>query len=263
MQITHFEVKSDKIPKSFQGFKILQLSDLHNKSFGKDNAELIAKVDKEKPDIIVFTGDMINARDTDYQAFLNLAANLGKKYKIYYIIGNHEQILDSNSLNQLMHEMSANGVRVLNNEKIEITRGNERINLYGLWFNLRYYKDANDNNTKDIYFGTDRIHEILGDLNTSQYNVLLTHNPLYFETYAGWGADLTLSGHIHGGVIRIPFMGGLLSPEKQPFPKYDNGEYFLNGNELIVTRGLGNSYVGFRLFNRPEITVITLTKKNL
>lgn len=263
LQVTHFEVKSMKIPKSFQDFKILQISDLHDKSFGNNNVRLIAKISQENPDMIVFTGDMINARDKDYHVFLKLAASLGKKYKVYYVIGNHEQVIDIYGLNQLVKEMRADGIRILNNEKIVIKKGSESINLYGLWFNLRYYKDANNKYTKDIYFGTPQIHQILGDLDPSEYNILLTHNPLYFKTYAGWGADLTLAGHVHGGVIRIPFVGGLFSPEKQLFPKYDSGEYFLNGKELIVNRGLGNSYLGFRLFNQPEITVITLSKKTL
>lgn len=263
LQVTHFEVKSNKIPKSFQSFKILQISDLHDKSFGINNARLIAKIGQESPDLVVFTGDMISARDKDYHVFLKLAESLGKKYKIYYVIGNHEQVIDIDRLNQLEKEMRADGIRILNNEKIVIKKKNEAINLYGLWFNLRYYKDANNKYTKDINFGSEQIHQILGSLDSSEYNILLTHNPLYFKTYAGWGADLTLAGHVHGGVIRIPFVGGLFSPEKQLFPKYDSGEYFLNGKELIVNRGLGNSYLGFRLFNQPEITVITLSKKTL
>ena len=109
-----------------------------------------------------------------------------------------------------------------------------------------------------MFFGAEQIRKILGDPDEGSFNILLTHNPLYAESYSGWGADLTLAGHIHGGIIRIPFAGGLLSPERELFPRYDAGLYQVGGKTLIVNRGLGNSF-GFRAFNRPEISVITLS----
>ncbi|WDC83435.1 hypothetical protein PL321_11895 [Caloramator sp. mosi_1] len=99
----------------------------------------------------------------------------------------------------------------------------------------------------------------MGKIDDRTYNILLTHNPLYFKTYSSWGADLTLCGHIHGGIIRIPFIGGFLSPERVFFPKYNAGKYEINNNILIVNRGLGNGDFGLRFNNRPEVTVITLS----
>ncbi|WP_096233565.1 metallophosphoesterase [Thermoanaerobacterium sp. RBIITD] len=236
----------------------MQLSDLHSKNFGKNNYRLIKKINSENPDIIVMTGDMVNTKDTDFEVFINLAEQLSKSYETYYIVGNHEQNLSDNKLKSLTDKLNTIGIRVLDNEKVTITKGNDSINLYGLWFNLKYYKDVSNEYTKNAYFGTEQIKTVLGSLDNNSYNILLTHNPVYFDTYSNWGADLTLSGHIHGGMVRIPFMGGLLSPEREIFPKYDAGEYQINGKELIVNRGLGNSF-GFRIFNRPEISVIILS----
>lgn len=206
------------------------------------------------------TGDMINTKDTDYEVFINLAKEMCKSYKTYYIVGNHEQNLSDDKLKNLKNELKSIGVKVLDNEKVAITKGIDSINLYGLWFGLKYYKDINKKYNQNVYFGTEQIKTILGDLDDNSYNILLTHNPLYFDTYSAWGADLTIFGHIHGGMIRIPFIGGLFSPEKEFFPKYNAGKYMIKGKELIVNRGLGNGNFGIRIFNRPEITVITLSK---
>lgn len=259
LEVSHYTVASNKIPTSFKGFKILQLSDLHSKSYGNYNNKLIKKVNSEKTDIVVMTGDMVNAKDADFEVFINLAEQIGKRYETYYIVGNHEQNLNDDKRKELMDKLNEIGIRVLDNEKVTITRGMDSINLYGLWFNLRYYKDLSNEYTKDIFFGAEQIQSILGSLDTDSYNILLTHNPLYADTYSNWGADLILSGHIHGGMIRIPFAGGLLSPERDLFPEYDAGKYEVNNKVLIVNRGLGNGDFGFRVFNQPEISIITLS----
>jgi len=259
LEVSQYTVKSNKIPTSFKDFKILQLSDLHSKNFGNRNNKLIKKVNSENPDIIVMTGDMVNTKDTDFEVFINLAEQISKRYDTYYIVGNHEQNLTDDKRKILIDKLNEIGIRVLDNEKVTITRGTESINLYGLWFALRYYKDLNNEYTKDVFFGAKQIQTVLGNLDIDSYNILLTHNPLYADTYSNWGADLTLSGHIHGGMIRIPFIGGLLSPERKFFPKYDAGKYQVNGKILIVNRGLGNGDFGIRVFNRPEISVITLS----
>lgn len=259
LEVSQYIVKSNKIPTSFKDFKILQLSDLHSKNFGNRNNKLIKKVNSENPDIIVMTGDMVNTKDTDFEVFINLAEQISKRYDTYYIVGNHEQNLTDDKRKILIDKLNEIGIRVLDNEKVTITRGTESINLYGLWFALRYYKDLNNEYTKDVFFGAKQIQTVLGNLDIDSYNILLTHNPLYADTYSNWGADLTLSGHIHGGMIRIPFIGVLLSPERKFFPKYDAGKYQVNGKILIVNRGLGNGDFGIRVFNRPEISVITLS----
>lgn len=259
IEVTHYTVKSDKIPASFNGFKILQISDLHSKSFGKDNARLVKKINSENPDIVVMTGDMVNSEDTGFEVFTGLVEKIGKNCQVFYIVGNHEQNLSTDRQEALTEKLDELGVDILDNEKVTIVKGPDSINLYGLWFNLRYYKDMNNEYTKDVFFGEEQINTVLGMADDDSFNILLTHNPLYADTYAEWGADLTLSGHVHGGMIRIPFIGGLLSPERVFFPEYDSGEYTVDGKTLIVNRGLGNGYFGVRIFNMPEISVITLS----
>lgn len=258
LEVTKYSVSSNKIPPSFNGFKILQLSDLHSKSFGTDSFRLMDRINSQNPDIIVMTGDMVNTLDRNFDVFINLAQQVSKKYKVYYIVGNHEQNLKYYKLNSLEDKLKSFGIRVLDNEKVTLTMGSGSINLYGLRQNIRYYTDVLNGYSKYVYYEEGQIETALGKLDNSSYNILLTHNPLYFDTYSSWGADLTLSGHIHGGMVRIPFAGGLFSPERKIFPKFDAGEYEIDGKELIVNRGLGNGYFGVRIFNPPEISVITL-----
>lgn len=259
LEVSRYTVTSNKIPDSFDGFKILQLSDLHSNSFGDGNNKLLEKITGENPDIVVMTGDMVDSKDTDFDVFTDLAGEISKNYDTYYIVGNHEQSLGKKRRKILTDILTEFGIKVLDNEKVTITKGGDSINLYGLWFNLRYYKDSSNEYTKDVLFGEEQIQDILGKPDTDSYNILLTHNPLYADTYSEWGADLTLSGHIHGGIIRIPFVGGVFSPERKFFPKYDGDMHQVDDKILIVNRGLGNSNLAPRIFNRPEISVITLS----
>lgn len=256
LQVSRYKIKSDKIPANFHGFQILQLSDLHNKSFGKNNTALLEKIHRENPDIVVMTGDMINAKNPKIPVFLSLAKAISKDYDTYYILGNHELYINQDEVNKMISELTTFGVKVLNNEHVVLSKGKDYVNLYGFWSYFVYNTD--NEHSSNVNFGFQQINDTLGKIDDKAYNILLTHNPLYFQTYADWGADLTLAGHIHGGVIRIPFLGGLLSPEVKLFPEYDSGFYNMNKKELIVNRGLGNSSAILRILNRPEISVITL-----
>ena len=249
------------MPVLFNGYKIVLISDLHSKKFGYNNKELINIIDKQSPDIIVMSGDMISTKDKEWDVFLSLSKKLAEKYETYYVVGNHEQNLKNELLTEFIAKIKKAGIVVLDNEKTIIEKGNEKINLYGLWFNLRYYKDLTNEYQKDIHFGIESMEKILGTSNKEDFNILITHNPIYYETYSEWGSDLTLCGHMHGGMIRLPFIGGLFSPEKEMFPKYDSGVFYDNNSFLVVSRGLGNGNLGFRFLNCPEVTVITLNKK--
>lgn len=258
---TEFIIKNEKIPIKFDGYKILHLSDLHSKSFGIKNDKLIEKINLINPEIIVMTGDMVNCNDTNFDNFFELVKVLVKKYKIYYIVGNHEQNMKKVNKNVIIDFLKSNGVKVLDNEKVELVKGDEKINLYGLWCNLRYYSAKTEGEKEDFTLETiEKIMENV-EMNKEEYNILLAHNPNFIESYAAWGADLMLSGHIHGGMVRIPFIGGVFSPDTLLFPKYDSGLYNVSGKQLIVSRGLGKGVRGFRFFNRPEINVITLKSK--
>ncbi len=252
--VTDYEIKIENLPDSFDGFKILQLSDLHNKDF----ANLIDKINDAKPDIVVMTGDMVSTSDEDYDVFLNYADKIADKYPTYFIVGNHEQALSRADYAELMTQISNTGVYILDNSCVTLEKGEKTVNLYGMWFNLRFYRDINDANTDEYIVDAEHMNRIL-EKSKGGVNILLTHNPVYFDAYAEWGADLTLAGHMHGGMVQIPFKGGLFSPEKEYFPEYDAGLFKNGDSTLVVSRGLGE-HKGFRFLNQPEIVVVTLKK---
>jgi len=253
VKVTKYNIKSKKIPKEFNEFKIIHLSDFHNYVFNKDNTKVIKKINIENPDIIVMTGDMVNKYDTKFNQFFKLVRKLSQRYKIYYIVGNHEKSLKKEYLDSIVNVLNSFNVNVINNNKAIILRGNKIINLYGLDIPLEFYKVRNrPTNIKTV------VERVLNKCCIGEYNILLAHNPLYFETYANHNVDLILAGHIHGGMIRIPFIGGVLSPERNFFPRYSGGVYEINKKKLIVSRGLGHSKPGVRVCNMPEIVSITL-----
>ncbi len=262
--VSQYELSYDKLPEAFDGYRIVHLTDLHSKEFGDGNDKLLKKVHKQDPDIIVLTGDMVNSTDTDFSVFLSFARNLTANYEVYYIVGNHEQSLRSGSLDELHSGLEEMGVRILDNERAVIERDGDSIDIYGLWFNLRYYSDRTNEYVQEdaetYYFGIDRMERLLGSNDRDRFSILLTHNPLYADTYMEWGADLTFSGHIHGGMIRLPFVGGIYSPERTFFPEYDAGVYDFGSQNLIVGRGIGNGNLGFRFLNCPEIVTVILSR---
>lgn len=253
IKVSKYEIKSKKIPKEFSGFKIMHLSDFHSYSFHKGNCGIVKKIDNEKPDIIVMTGDMVNKYDEDFDKFINLAQTLSEKYPIYYIVGNHEKRLKENYLSLIIQKLSQFNIKVIDDEEITILNNNKKIHIYGLDIPLSFYKlrnrPTNINEVVDI---------VLRKCKEDEYNILLTHNPLFFEIYSNYNVDLTLAGHVHGGMIRLPLVGGLLSPERKFFPKYSAGIYEINNKKLIVSRGLGHSKPGIRINNMPELVSITL-----
>lgn len=253
----HYTIFSDRLPKSFDGFRIVHLSDLHGRLHGKGNRELISQIHKEKPDIVVMTGDMADNGKFAVSRALNLCCRLRKRYPVYYVVRNHEQVLEDNILGGFIRELKAEGVTVLENEWRELVRGDGMIRLYGLVTPMVYYKDPLGEYQRDAHFSAEDTRNALGERNPSCFNLLLAHNPLYFPSYRDWGADLTLSGHVHGGIIRLPIIGGLLSPELKFFPKYDDGIFTELEKHLVVSRGLGNRFL-VRVNNPAELVVVEL-----
>lgn len=258
IEVSHFEVESEKIPQSFDGFKIIQISDLHSKEFKNDNEPLVDLIDTENPDIVVLTGDMVTANQSEYTVFFSLVEKISPKYETYYIYGNHEQALDDMHRDIICDFLTEHGVKVLKNESVELIKDNQKIELYGLWYSKKYYSKGNSSWTLDV----EHVTELIGKPTDDFYTILLSHNPRYYDVYKEWGADLTLSGHVHGGMVRFPIVGAIFSPDEGFLPRYDAGLY---GNEddkkLVVSRGLGRGSTGFRLFNRPDLVSITLHKK--
>lgn len=252
---SHYVIENSKIPVEFSGYKMLLITDFHSVSFGVDNSRLLRKINEISPDIILLGGDMVNSVNDDGEVFLSFCEQISDKYQTFYVLGNHELIQGEEYYHSLENKLENIGVTCLNNKSTTLKKGNAEISLYGLWFNLRYYQSVKAEEKYD--FEVSSAETLLGKP-SDNFNLLLTHSPTYFNTYCEWGADLTLCGHMHGGMIRIPFLGGVFSPEKDFFPEYDAGLFEKDGKQMIVSRGLGNGHVGFRVFNPPEIVTIEL-----
>lgn len=248
IETTHFDLPSRKIPERFDGFRIVQISDLHNKSFGKENAVLLRKIENEKPDIIVITGDIVDSRHTDFDVSLHFASACVKIAPTYYVSGNHEHRFDN--AEELFEALKNTGVTVLEDEKTEIRRDADKITLYGL-----------SAKQKDGILGDygSQIKAVCEAKDDSGFSVLLAHYPQYLSDYAQAGFDLVFSGHAHGGQIRIPFTNkGIFAPDQGFFPEYTGGKYSENNTVMMLSRGLGNSLFPLRLFDRPQLIVVTL-----
>ena len=266
LEITKYEIENEKIPKEFNNFKIVQISDLHNKSFGKDNKRLLETIDSQNPDIVVITGDLVEGDNKDFNIALNLIDELLKKYKVYHIIGNHEQKSLIKKHKELyktyFDKLYKKNIVNLDNEKTKVEKDGKYINIYGLIIPLEYYPYFFKNyKNKNMQLKQDFINNKLGEINIDEYNILLAHTPFFFEDYEKYGVDLVLAGHVHGGIIRLPKVGGLLSPNREFFPKYDFGKYIKNNTTMLLSKGLGGSKVLIRFACKPEIVSITLKSK--
>jgi predicted MPP superfamily phosphohydrolase len=240
--ITRIDYANRKIPPDFDGFAIVQISDLHNALFRKEQGILLAKIAKLNPDIIVITGDIVDSQRTDIEialAFIRAAVALAP---VYYVSGNHEERIEE--YHTLINEMSGLGVFILETTTLKIHIGQSFISISGI---------------PDPFFSPPE--ENLKALNLDQgiFNILLSHRPELIRLYEEVKFDLVLTGHAHGGQVRIPFTNiGLIAPDQGLFPKYTSGLYEMNDLTEVVSRGLGNSAFPFRIFNRPEIIVLTL-----
>lgn len=250
----HYQIMTEKIAFPV---KIAQLSDLHGAAYGKEYSVLLDYLNLEKPDFVMMTGDLVDERDASLSPFLSLCKNIARSYTTYYIPGNHEQRFTEPKLDLLFCELKSLGVSVLFNDSELISFHGEKFRVYGLVTPMEYYKDLLRNYNRHAHLTVSDIKQLMGSCDSGLFSILLSHNPLYFPSYRQWGADLTLSGHIHGGIIRLPGLGGLLSPEARFFPKYDGGYFMEEGKHLVVSRGLGNNFA-LRINNPPELVFVTL-----
>lgn len=259
LRTVNYTITSPRLPEGFDGFRIVHLSDLHGAVFGENNKLLIHRIRQARPHIIAMTGDMADDDHDSFSSLISLTERLVRHWPVYYTPGNHEQSLPPARFRRLLKKLESLGVMVLDNSWRTISHGGSFVKLYGLTMDMRYYKDPlRSDYVRGIHFSPKDVGKALGKADEGCYRILLAHNPLYYPSYRDWGADLTLSGHIHGGIIRIPGLGGLLSPDLTLFPRYDGGHFTEQGRHLIVSRGLGNHFL-VRVMNPPEVAVITLT----
>ena len=251
LELNTYTISSSKLPDSFNGYRIAHVSDLHNAEMGKDNEKLLLMLRDADPDMIAITGDLIDSRNTDIEVALQFVREAVKIAPCYYVTGNHEARV--NEYGEMKAGMETAGVTVLEDARAEISLEGESIVLIGI----------NDPSYQTDYLFGDAesvIDAKLEELHTEngEFTVLLSHRPELFDTYADQGMDLVLSGHAHGGQFRLPFIGGLVAPNQGLFPKYDAGIYTEDNTNMLVSRGVGNSILPFRINNRPEVILIEL-----
>ena len=251
LEVNTYTLSSSRIPESFDGFRIVQISDFHNEQFGEGNEKLLDLVAETSPDIIVITGDMIDSRRTNVEIALDLAEELVKIAPVYYVTGNHE-VRVKPEYETLQAGLAELGVTQLKNESVWLTRGEERVLLMGL-------EDPTFRWSRDPKSTVGLLQDMKPE--TGEYTIVLSHRPELFEQYVESGVDLVLTGHAHGGQIRIPLIGGVLVPDQGLFPEYDAGLFTQGDTTMIISRGVGSSVFPLRINNRPEIVVAELRTK--
>lgn len=233
------------------------LADLHDKRYGRDNEKLLEAIREQQPDMIFVAGDMLTAKPgKSPEAALQLLDALVKEYPVYYGNGNHEYRIKiypetyGDMAGQYGHALSGMGIEPLVNSHVILAEYGFAV--YGLEIERKYYKRFHVQE-----MGKDYLSRILGQVPGGLYTIILAHNPDYFPQYAAWGADLVLSGHVHGGVVRVPILNrGIIAPTLQLFPKYDGGIFKEGKSTMILSRGLGMHTIPLRLFNPAELWVV-------
>lgn len=240
LEVNTFVIGDEKLPSAFDGFRIAQVSDLHNSALWEN---VVGKLEEISPDLIVLTGDLIDSSGTDVAAALAFAEAAAEIAPCCYVSGNHEA-WSPGHWDELRNGLAQSGVAVLEDETIVLEREGETVAVLGL---------------RDPAFGSDQA-SVLKALTAGEegFTILLSHRPERLVLYAEHGVDLVFSGHAHGGQFRIPFLGGLIAPDQGLFPEYDGGLYEMKDTAMLLSRGVGNSIIPLRVNNRPEILVAEL-----
>lgn len=249
---THYTYRSKKVPKSFDGFKIVQVSDFHNAYFGRRSKHLLKAVERAAPDVIVITGDIVDRRTPCLKRAAVLVEGITAIQKTFYVTGNHEA--HYKHFNKLYDVIGKSDVRNITKHSAELERNGEKINLAGIndvWFFGDEVNPETYRNFKQEL--ADKVNILPHD-----FTVLLAHRPELLPVYSKNDVDIVFSGHAHGGQIRLPVVKGLYAPHQGVNPKYTEGMHEQNGTTMVVSRGLGNSRFPFRVFNHPEVVVVEL-----
>lgn len=259
-KVTKYSFKSSKIAKD--NVKIALISDLHNVEHGEKNNKLLNELISFNPDFVCFAGDMINAckdKHFDFSNTIEFIAEIKKRWPVYYGVGNHEERLYRKqdkfpgAYEKLVKQLDAIETPLLLNEKKSIDEFS--IDIYGLNLEHKYYRKFVTRHIPDDY-----LNSIFGNVDKDRFSILLAHNPEHFIKYSEWGPDLVLSGHVHGGIVNLPFLGGVISPALRLFPKYDAGLFTNNNTSMILSRGAGSHSIPIRINNKAEIIFIDISR---
>jgi predicted MPP superfamily phosphohydrolase len=250
-----------ELPNLTKNCKFVMISDLHNKVYGNRNDKVLSEVNRINPDFILVAGELVTSElHEDITPSVDLVNELAKSYKVYYGLGNHESKLKvekecfGDKFDKLKKSISNKNVIFLENETVNIPEYN--INITGLDLDLDYFAHFRIIKMKDGY-----LENTLPKRDKSKCNILIAHNPDYFEEYAKWGADLVLSGHVHGGIMRLPLLGGVIAPSYKLFPKYDGGVFKSGNSTMLLGRGMGAHTFKLRFFNPAELCEVNIKPK--
>lgn len=250
LQVRNYSIVDNRLGSENNDFKIVQVSDLHNTTSKNLIDNLAAKIKREKPDIIVFTGDLVDSKKTDIDCAINFIKKIKDVGSMYYVSGNHEASIDKYDV--LKEELISNNVIILDNKVEVLDLDGKKINIIG----IDDPKMSFNPSMSDEEIAEYSLSNI--EYDDSYFTILLSHRPELFDVYVKHNIDFVLTGHAHGGQIRIPFVGGLVAPNQGWFPEYDSGSFHDKKTTMIVSRGIGNSIIPFRVNNRPELVVIEL-----
>lgn len=250
LEVSTYQIASNKIPNEFNNYKIIQISDFHNNTSSKLTKKLIAEIKNQKPNIIVITGDLIDSTKTNVDIAIDMIKEIIEIAPVYYVTGNHEA--RTNEYDNLKSQMIELGVKILENEAQEIQLNNSTINILGI-------NDPSFNKERDI-LDSEIVKSNMENIqyNEDNFTILLSHRPEVFKIYVEKNIDLVFTGHAHGGQIRLPFIGGIIAPNQGTFPEYTDGIYREKDTTMVVSRGIGNSIIPFRVNNRPELVIVEL-----
>ena len=257
-KVTHYDIKSDKLNVLNHERKIVFLSDLHNERYGKNNEKLFDAVKDQNPDLILVGGDMLVGKaDISSKVAEDFVSKLTEICPVYYANGNHEQRMKvypetfGTTFQEYKDRLIKRGVTFVENENVDFNWDGCQVKVHGLEIPVEFYKKF-----RKQTLPVDVVREQIGEPELNCYNILLAHNPTYVSTYLEWGADLILSGHFHGGVVRIPKLGGIITPQWHMFPKYSGELTKENEKYVIVSKGLGAHTLKIRFLNPAEIVVL-------
>lgn len=246
---TEYTVSPENLPESFEGFRIVHISDLHNTDFG---GKLIEKTAAAKPDIIVVTGDIVDSYSPDIPVAVEFAKKICEIAPVYYVTGNHESRFEN--YESIKAQLEDAGFEILDGKTAEITRNGEKIELIGI-DDFNFFVGRDPFEQYQLY--SEELKKLAAGAN-GETGILLSHKPEFFELYAECGFDIVFCGHAHGGQMRLPFVGGIYTPDQGFFPEYTEGVHQKGKTNMVISRGLGNSIFPLRIFNRPEIIVCNL-----
>lgn len=252
--VSEYTVTTETLPQNFDGYNIVHLSDLHNKSFGENQSELVNRVEEMEPDSIVFTGDLVDSNRYEEEPSLILMEKLVAIAPVYYVTGNHEW--ESGRFETFEEKLKNTGVQVMRNTTEEISIGRDEIQITGIDDAASAGESYSISTNTREYID----HSIQEAGSEENFSLLLAHRPEIVSLYKEYGFDVVFSGHAHGGQFRLPFVGGLFAPGQGLFPEYTSGTHEQGGTTMVVSRGLGNSVIPVRIFNRPEIIAVTLKR---